>query len=130
VAQVLACSENQVRRWLHRYNAQGLAGLRDHPRSGRPSTLTAAQRALFTQRVRQARGRGGMARLRIADLQALLTAEFGAHYSRSGLYWLVHRLGLARVVLRPSSPRPEHPVQAPSKGPGIVLPRPSHGDRR
>jgi transposase len=31
--------------WLHRFNAEGLRGLTDHPRPGRPHTYTAEQRA-------------------------------------------------------------------------------------
>lgn len=31
--------------WLHRFNAEGVKGLTDHPRPGRPHTYTAAQRA-------------------------------------------------------------------------------------
>jgi transposase len=31
--------------WLHRFNAEGLKGLTDHPRPGRPYTYTAEQRA-------------------------------------------------------------------------------------
>jgi transposase len=31
--------------WLHRFNAEGLKGLTDHPRPGRPPTYTPAQRA-------------------------------------------------------------------------------------
>jgi transposase len=31
--------------WLHRFNAEGLKGLTDHPRPGRPPTYTAGQRA-------------------------------------------------------------------------------------
>ena len=31
--------------WLHRFNAEGLKGLTDHPRPGRPPTYTAEQKA-------------------------------------------------------------------------------------
>jgi transposase len=31
--------------WLHRFNAEGLKGLTDHPRPGRPHTYTPGQRA-------------------------------------------------------------------------------------
>jgi transposase len=31
--------------WLHRFNAEGLKGLTDHPRPGRPPTYTADERA-------------------------------------------------------------------------------------
>ena len=34
-----------LRDWVHRYNADGLAGLRDAPRSGRPAVLSAEQMA-------------------------------------------------------------------------------------
>jgi len=32
-----------LRDWVHRYNAEGIAGLSDEPRSGRPSALTPGQ---------------------------------------------------------------------------------------
>ena len=32
-----------LRDWVHRYDAQGVAGLADDPRSGRPPTLTPEQ---------------------------------------------------------------------------------------
>ena len=38
-------SRETVYTWIHRFNEQGLAGLDDRPRSGRPHTYTAEQRA-------------------------------------------------------------------------------------
>jgi transposase len=38
IAAELGVSERTVRRWVARFNAQGLAGLTDAPRSGRPAT--------------------------------------------------------------------------------------------
>jgi len=40
-----ACGMDQqtLRDWVHRYNANGLAGLRDAPRSGRPAVLSTEQ---------------------------------------------------------------------------------------
>jgi transposase len=35
---LLGCHPATVRRWIHRYNTDGLAGLADRPRSGRPRT--------------------------------------------------------------------------------------------
>jgi transposase len=45
VAQELGVSRPTVYTWLHRFNDQGLAGLEDQPRAGRPPTYTAEQRA-------------------------------------------------------------------------------------
>ena len=36
IAQIHACGQDVVRTWLHRYAQQGIAGLEDEPRSGRP----------------------------------------------------------------------------------------------
>ena len=41
IAEELGLSQGTVRLWLKRFNAHGLAGLADRPRSGRPPTYTA-----------------------------------------------------------------------------------------
>ena len=43
MARHLTLSEKAVRLWLKRFNTQGLDGLNDEPRSGRPATDTAEQ---------------------------------------------------------------------------------------
>jgi transposase len=43
IAAQLRLAQATVRRWLKRFNATGLDGLRDQPRAGRPSTYTAAE---------------------------------------------------------------------------------------
>ncbi len=45
IARRMALSGNTVRLWLNRFNAQGLPGLEDEARPGRPPTYTAEQRA-------------------------------------------------------------------------------------
>jgi transposase len=40
IAAALRLTEPTVRRWLKRFNAHGLEGLRDQPRAGRPPTYT------------------------------------------------------------------------------------------
>lgn len=41
IASGLQLKEAKVRKWIHRFNAGGLAGLDDAPRAGRPTTYTA-----------------------------------------------------------------------------------------
>ncbi len=38
IALRLACAEKVARRWMDRFNAEGISGLEDKPRSGRPVT--------------------------------------------------------------------------------------------
>jgi transposase len=43
IARVVGVTPQVVRKWIKRFNAEGLAGLKDQPRSGRPATYTAEQ---------------------------------------------------------------------------------------
>jgi transposase len=43
VARGLGLGPDVVRQWIKRFNAEGLAGLEDRPRGGRPPTYTAEQ---------------------------------------------------------------------------------------
>jgi transposase len=40
IAQIVRTSEETVRRWLKRYLAQGVEGLRDEPHPGAPRKVT------------------------------------------------------------------------------------------
>ena len=43
IAVRVGADDRTVRWWIHRFNAPGIAGLRDAPRSGRPATYTPAE---------------------------------------------------------------------------------------
>jgi transposase len=59
IAKELHCSPQTVRRRLHRFDAQGVDGLGDRPKPGRPRRLTAADDSKLIALVRQAPpGRG------------------------------------------------------------------------
>ncbi|HEV2126438.1 MAG TPA: helix-turn-helix domain-containing protein, partial [Chloroflexota bacterium] len=45
IAQRVGLHEQTVRDWLQRFNAEGLPGLSDRPRLGRPSTYTSEERS-------------------------------------------------------------------------------------
>jgi len=54
IAQALGCSQQTVRRRLHRFDTQGIEGLGDRPRTGRPRRLTAEDDSKLIALVRQA----------------------------------------------------------------------------
>lgn len=54
IAHELQCSPQTVRRRLHRFNAEGIEGLGDHPKSGRPRRLTAQDDSRLIALARQA----------------------------------------------------------------------------
>ena len=43
IARIVRVTPQVVRKWIKRFNAEGLDGLQDQPRSGRPATYTAEQ---------------------------------------------------------------------------------------
>jgi transposase len=53
IAQGLGCHPKTVRQWLHRFNAQGVEGLGDRPRPGRPRRLDETQRGQVIGLVRR-----------------------------------------------------------------------------
>jgi transposase len=52
IARLVRESEATVLRWLTRYRAEGLEGLQDAPRPGRPLSMTEAYKAALLAAVR------------------------------------------------------------------------------
>jgi putative transposase len=100
--------------WVHRYNAEGPAGLRDRPRPGRPCALDdgqqAALKALVLRGPRLARD--GCVAWRLRDLGALVERRFGVRYSETGLLRLAKGLDLSWQKARPVHPEADRRAQA------------------
>lgn len=104
VAPMLSISPTRLRQWVHRFNREGLAGLQDRPRPGRPKSLTSELERAFRRRVLDGpQAPDHVCTLRGRDIQGILTREFHASYSLSGTYFLLHRLKLSSLVPRPRS---------------------------
>ena len=97
--------------WLGRYRREGIDGLRDRAKSGRPRLLTPAQDAAFKARIAAgpADEQDGVTAFRGVDMQRILKEEFEVKAGLSSTYPLAHRLGLAWVA-----PRPKHPKADPA----------------
>jgi transposase len=54
IAGQLGCHPNKARRWLHRFNADGIDGLGDRPGAGRRRRITGAQRPAIIALARSA----------------------------------------------------------------------------
>ncbi len=115
-SNALGMSERQLRNWVHRYNAEGVAGLRDRPRPGQPSHLAADQVERFKQRIRKgARSEDLVCVLRGMDVRRILQDEYEAEYSLPGVYFLLHRLGFSSLVPRPKHEQADEQAQAAFK---------------
>src|SRR3954453_3143519 len=77
-ARAAGMDRQTLRDWVHRYNAEGLAGLHDRHRSGRRPRLTPEQEPELATPGHQGPDpdRDGGGRWRRVDLQALIEARF------------------------------------------------------
>ena len=104
--------ERQARRdWVHRYNAEGLAGLRDRPRRG--PRLTPEQAAELEAVVEQGPDpeRDGIVRWRRVDLKVLVEARFDIRLHERSVGKLLRRLGFGHLSVRPRHPASDPQAQ-------------------
>jgi transposase len=99
--------------WVHRYNEEGVEGLKDRPRSGRPPRLTEGQQAALKALI--LRGprlkRDGCVAWRARDLCSLVERRFASVYSESGMLRLLKGLDLSSQKARPVHPEADRGAQ-------------------
>src|SRR5437764_9074502 len=102
-----------LRDWVHRHDAEGLAGLRDRPRSGRGPRLTPGQEAELAAAVERGPDpeRDEVVRWRRVDLRALIGARFAVRLHERAVGEVLRRLGLARLAVRPRHPKADEAAQ-------------------
>jgi transposase len=107
-----------LRDWVHRYNAEGLAGLSDRPHAGGPARLlTAAQEAAVAELVRAGPNPAehGVVRWRRADLAHIIEQRFGVRPDVRTVGKLLRRLGFVRLSVRPRHPAQDAQAQEAHK---------------
>lgn len=115
IASIVRRDEQTVRRWLKRYQAEGLNGLYDRPRPGHPGKATPAYQELLLKTVHQRpRSLGQPYTLwtlqRLADYMAEQT---GIRISDEAVrvHLKAHDIVLSRPQHKVSSPDPEYEVK-------------------
>lgn len=97
--------------WVHRYAGEGLAGVYDRPRPGRPPGLSPEQEADLARIVEAGPDleKDGVIRWRRVDLQKVIAEKFGVSLHERSVGRLLRKLGFRRL-----SPRPRHPKTDPA----------------
>ena len=104
IMDLTGAKRRTVQNWIRWYNDEGIEGLKDRPRSGRPTKLSASQQRRLCQCLDA--GTTVSQRTRILNgpaIQRILEQEFGVLYCLNGVYELLHRLGYSCLC-----PRPKH----------------------
>ncbi len=118
-ARAAGMDRQTLRDWVHRYNADGLAGLGDRHGGGAPPRLSPEQEAKVADWIRHGPDVevDGVVRWRCADIQVRIAREWGVALHEHSVAKLLHRLRFARVSTRPRHPKADAVAQA-SFGPG------------
>jgi transposase len=106
-----------LRDWVVRFNAEGMDGLRDRPKSGRPVWLDDGQLAALKALVLRGPDpeRDGVSTWRAQDLCRIVERRCGVRYSENGMLRLLHDLGLSWQKARPVHPEADRKAQAAFK---------------
>src|SRR2546430_9776135 len=105
-ARLAGLSRSSAYQWHNRYEEDGIEGLRDRPRPGRPPRVDALTTARLKERIVAGAEleRDGVVAFRGVDAQRILKEEFDIDCSLSSTYRLLHRAKLSWLA-----PRPRHP---------------------
>ena len=116
-ARLAGMERQALRDAVLRSNAEGLEGLHDLPRSGRPEALTVGQQAALKAWVLRGPNpeRDQVSAWRLADICAHAERVYGVRYSAWGMSRLLKRLGLSRQKTRPRHPQGQATAQAAFK---------------
>jgi transposase len=106
-----------LRDWVHRYNAEGLAGLSNRKAPGARPRLTAAQKAELVAWVEQGPDpeQDGVVRWRRIDLKHKIETLFGVEMHERTVSKQLAELGFVRLSLRPRHPKADEAAQTAFK---------------
>lgn len=112
----LACgmARQTLRDWIHRYNAEGMAGLSNRLLPGPTPRLTPVQKAEVAEWVRRGPDparHGGLVRWRRRDLCDEIATSFGVTLAERTMSDLLHELNFSRVSVRPHHPQKDAAAQ-------------------
>ena len=122
-AESCGMDRQTLRDWVHRYNAEGLAGLRSRKPPGPSSKLTARQESELAALVEAGPdpARHGVVRWRRVDLRDEIEQRYGVTLHERSVGKVLAKLGFRRLSVRPRHPQADEAAQQAFKK---TLPRP------
>ena len=106
-AQTCGMDRQTLRDWVHRFNAEGLAGLVNRRSPGPPARLSPDQKAELAALVEAGpdRARDGVVRWRRIDLKRRIETMFGVTMHERTVGKQLAALGFRRLSVRPQHPK-------------------------
>ena len=103
--------------WVHRYNAEGIEGLRNRTAPGAKPKLSAEQECEVAELVRKGPdlAEHGVVRWRRIDLARVIEQRYGVKFAERSVGDLLRRLGFRRISVRPRCPEQDAAMQETHK---------------
>jgi transposase len=123
-AECCGMDRQTLRDWVHRFNADGLAGLIDLPRRNGPRPrLSPEQEGVVAEWVEQGPDltRDGVVRWRCVDLQDRIEREWGVGLHERTVGKLLRKLAFRRLSVRPQHPKSDPEAQTVFRASSPVL---------
>ena len=120
-ARAAGMDRQTLRDWVVRFNAEGIAGLHDQPRPGRPVRMDEGRQAALKAMILRGPDpeRDGVSSWRIVDLCRLAEQRLGVNYRPGGMLRLVRSLDLSWQKTRPRHPQASEAAQERFKKGGL-----------
>ncbi len=121
-AETCGMDRQTLRDWVHRYNAEGIAGLTNRRAPGPAPRLSAEQEAAVERWVEQGPelDRDGVVRWRCRDLQGRIGREFTLTLHERTVGKLLAKLRFRRLSVRPQHPESDPAAQAAFRGASLI----------
>lgn len=100
IAKRLNVSRTSVNKWVKNYLTEGLDGLQEKPRSGRPALLSSSQEKLLSQYIEQNTSKPAEKRLTRSDIHLYIKQEFNVDCHPDYVYTILKKLGFSWVTSR------------------------------
>jgi transposase len=112
-ARICGMDRQTLRDWVHRYNAEGVAGLSNRLAPGAARRLDAEQMRAFAALVEHGPDieTDGVVRWRCVDLVRKIKEKFGVDYHERSVGKLLAAIGYVRISVRPQHPKSDPEVQ-------------------
>jgi transposase len=116
-AKSVGMERRTLRDWVHRYNAEGVGGLKDRPQLGRKPLLGEAQLSELDALVETPPDpvKDGVVRWRCADLKSQIKHRFGVEISERSVGRILKARGFRRLSARPQHPKADAASQQTSR---------------
>lgn len=111
IAKNLKVSRASVNKWVQIFLDEGLEGLQEKPRTGRPAYLTQKQKEQLSQYIKAKAEDSSGGRLIGKDIHLYIIEEFGLHYHPDSIYNLLKRMGFSWITSRSKHPAQSEQVQ-------------------